>query len=190
MCTVFTPEGEHVHFSIRAANIPMCPISLSFEKGPVPSLFLASEQLRPEELRLREKTETCRETMFKTSFGVCMYFLDLVHHRGMHHSGYKPWVDMFRCLLSGRGGNTKALPRMTIRESHHKKKKKKKKKNSTGPLWCRTQSHSLGLTPAEAGVVSYSYMSLHRLSAIAVVIFRRFKGSPLAVRKCPTTPSQ
>lgn len=31
----------HVHFSSRAANIPMCPISLSFENGPVPSLFLA-----------------------------------------------------------------------------------------------------------------------------------------------------
>ena len=30
----------HVHFSTLAASMPMCPMSLSFENGPVPSLFL------------------------------------------------------------------------------------------------------------------------------------------------------
>lgn len=31
----------HVHFKYLAASIPICPMSLSFENGPVPSLFLA-----------------------------------------------------------------------------------------------------------------------------------------------------
>jgi hypothetical protein len=35
------PQRGHVHFSNLAASIPMCPMSLSFENGPVPSLFLS-----------------------------------------------------------------------------------------------------------------------------------------------------
>mmetsp|Transcript_40225 Transcript_40225/g.93134 ORF Transcript_40225/g.93134 Transcript_40225/m.93134 type:complete len:232 (-) Transcript_40225:857-1552(-) len=35
---------QYVHFSILAASMPMCPISLSFENGLVPNLFLKATQ--------------------------------------------------------------------------------------------------------------------------------------------------